>query len=121
MEKRVRHSFQIGDILVSSWGYDQTNISFYQVVALNGASMVTVKPCQLQEAEADCVSGMSQRVSFQLPSPGTIVADENAKPIRRKVLNYGTDSCPDGDLIAITGYERARRYSGGKLYQSWYA
>lgn len=28
-----KHNIQIGDIFYNSWGYDQTNIDFYQVVA----------------------------------------------------------------------------------------
>lgn len=27
-----RHGYQVGDVLYSSWGYDQTNIEFYQVI-----------------------------------------------------------------------------------------
>lgn len=30
---------RIGDILVSSWGYDQTNIDYYQVIAVTKASV----------------------------------------------------------------------------------
>ena len=33
----------VGDILVSSWGYDQTNIDYYQVVRVTRAT-VTVRP-----------------------------------------------------------------------------
>ncbi len=29
--KEFKHDFKAGDILVSSWGYDQTNVDFYQV------------------------------------------------------------------------------------------
>lgn len=35
--------FQIGDIFVESWGYEQTNVDFYQVVKLNAASVVLRK------------------------------------------------------------------------------
>ena len=38
--------FEVGDILTGSWGYDQTNIEFYQVVALKGRS-VTIRPVTL--------------------------------------------------------------------------
>jgi len=31
---QYRHTLKEGDILYSSWGYDQTNIDFYQVVAV---------------------------------------------------------------------------------------
>lgn len=33
----------IGDIFYTSWGYDQTNIDFYQVVALRGKHTVVVR------------------------------------------------------------------------------
>jgi hypothetical protein len=36
-ELRQRHSLQVGAILFSCWGYEQTNIGFYQVVAVRGA------------------------------------------------------------------------------------
>lgn len=29
---QYRHDLKVGDILVSSWGYDQTNVDFYEVV-----------------------------------------------------------------------------------------
>lgn len=121
MAKAANHSFKVGDILASSWGYEQTNICLYQVVALNGVSMVTVKRCHLDVNEVDAVSGMSEDISFKLPMPGTIVADEKAEPIRRKVKNYYKDKRPDGDLIEIESYENAYRYNGEKMYRSWYA
>jgi hypothetical protein len=38
-----RHTLKVGDVLRSSWGYDQTNVDFYQVVALKGETQVTVR------------------------------------------------------------------------------
>ena len=37
------HTLKAGDILVSSWGYDQTNIDFYQVIAKRGKTMVELR------------------------------------------------------------------------------
>lgn len=34
-----RHTLAIGDILYASWGYDQTNIDFYQVVKVTAKSV----------------------------------------------------------------------------------
>ncbi|WP_131701582.1 MULTISPECIES: hypothetical protein [Xanthomonas] len=36
-QRRQRHSLTVGQVLFSSWGYDQTNVNFYQVVAVRGA------------------------------------------------------------------------------------
>jgi len=120
MAVKKTHSFEVGDVLASSWGYEQTNITLYQVVALNGASMVTVKEIKLPEKSVDGKSGMSEFVSFELPMPGTIVASD-AEPIRRKVRNYRRDKDPEGDLIEIASYENAYRYNGQAKYRSWYA
>jgi len=117
----ARHSFKVGDILASSWGWEQTNIDLYQVVALNGETMVTVKPVRLPVARMKAVSGMSEDVAFQLPAPGTIIAADDAKPIRRRVKNCYKDNRAEGDRIEISGYERAYHYNGEKMYRSWYA
>ncbi len=37
------HTLKVGDVLRSSWGYDQTNVDYYQVTALKGAKQVTVR------------------------------------------------------------------------------
>lgn len=34
-----RESLRVGDILYSSWGWEQTNIDFYQVVAIRGSAV----------------------------------------------------------------------------------
>jgi len=43
--------FKIGDILYHSWGYDQTNIDYYQVVSLTAKS-VTLRPIASKQTEA---------------------------------------------------------------------
>jgi len=34
-----QHKYVVGDILYSSWGYDQTNVEFYEVVAITAKSI----------------------------------------------------------------------------------
>lgn len=43
---------QVGDIFCSSWGYDQTNVDFYEVVGLTPAS-VRVRPVGLKVVAGD--------------------------------------------------------------------
>lgn len=38
-ERRKPHTYEVGDILVSSWGYEQTNIDFYQVTAVTAGTL----------------------------------------------------------------------------------
>ena len=37
--EEFRRSLRVGDILYSSWGWEQTNIDFYQVVAIRGSAV----------------------------------------------------------------------------------
>lgn len=42
-EKQTKDGVKIGDIFVSSWGYEQTNVDFYQVVDIKGTSTVILR------------------------------------------------------------------------------
>lgn len=37
--EEFRRSLRVGDILYSSWGWEQTNIDFYQVIAIRGSAI----------------------------------------------------------------------------------
>lgn len=102
--RNTPHTLKLGDVLRSSWGYDQTNIDYYEVVALKGKTMVTL--CAIG---ADCeyiewmqgnsvpvpgryigaprdykVDGSSNTVrieSFAIASPMTPVAHVAGRPI----------------------------------------
>ena len=36
-ETKKPHGYQVGDVLYASWGWEQTNIDFYEIVAVRGA------------------------------------------------------------------------------------
>lgn len=38
-QKAFKHSYKVGDIFYNSWGYEQTNVDFYQVVAVTEKSV----------------------------------------------------------------------------------
>ena len=40
---RPSHGVKVGDIFYASWGYNQTNVNFYQVKRLVGRTMVEVQ------------------------------------------------------------------------------
>jgi hypothetical protein len=66
--------FKVGDILKGSWGYDQTNVDYFEVVAVKGKML---EICELeQEQSGDGYGGSSKCV----PLPGAY-----AKPERFRV------------------------------------
>lgn len=38
--KEFQHDIEVGDIFYTSWGYDQTNVNFFEVIALRGKAVV---------------------------------------------------------------------------------
>jgi hypothetical protein len=77
---------EIGDILYSSWGYDQTNIDYYQVTALIGEHMVEIREIGSQSEDTGWLQGKC------VPAPNQFVG----KPMRK---------------IAKNGYVRIASYS----------
>lgn len=114
---KTKHSLKVGDILASSWGYEQTNNSFYRVEALKGATMVTVREVYLGIKESEDISGMSEDRIYDV---NNWEYARDSKEITRKVKNYYQDNRPEGDSIDIESFETAHKYTGQKMYCSWY-
>ena len=95
-----------GMILVSSWGYDQTNITFYEVIK---ATAKTVQVREIVSKIKSVPNAMSEKV---LPDPGNY----RGEVLRRKVQNYGS-----GNLIEISNHEWARPWDGKEKTATCYA
>ena len=75
-----KEPFQVDDILYSTWGYDQTNVDFYKVLAVKG-SFVTVR--ELQQVK----NYTGSMVGTALPVDAFA---ETGSPIRRKMNFSGS-------------------------------
>ena len=99
----------VGDILHESWGYDQTNCNYYQVLELVGKRSVKIREIAARSIEG---SGgfMSERVS---PVPGAFL--DRAEVMLRRVG-------PDGSVKIREWGSWARKCSASEShYSSWYA
>lgn len=74
------HALKVGDVLESSWGYEQTNVDYYEVTRLVGAQSVEIRKIAKQSAEDD---GFMTGVC--VPAVGHYVGE----PQRRKVSAHG--------------------------------
>lgn len=99
--------WKAGDVLVSTWGYDQTNVDFYQVIKAT-AKTVTIRPI-----ESEPVPGSEGFMcNMVLPVRGSFKDDMLAP---RKVTPW-----QGGEYIVI-GNHTAHKWEGKPVYQSWYA
>ncbi len=77
-EANKPHNLQVGHILRAMWGYDQTNIDYFQVTKVIGKTMVEIREI---EAVSDCTGSMTGTCTPRLDA-------FKSKPMRRKV-SYG--------------------------------
>lgn len=56
-QRTAPHDVKVGDVFRSSWGYDQTNIDFYEVTRLIGKSTVEVRPIAQDSMETLSMQG----------------------------------------------------------------
>lgn len=107
--KNVVNTFEVGDILYNSWGYDQTNIDFYQVVKVLNRQVI------LKE-----IAGHLTDKSTGNSMAGYTVAVKNkftdGQEYRGTVSQYGIASKLDH-----SGTEHLSKWDGRELYCSWYA
>ena len=93
-EKRnAPHDVKIGDVFRCSWGYDQTNIDFYQVTQVKGA-FIHVRPIAQMSEETMSMQGEC------VPMINEFIGDE----MRKKVSMWNDDAS-----IRINSFSNAYR------------
>lgn len=70
------HTLQVGDVLSSSWGWEQTNVDFYQVTELAGKHFIVLREIAAIAAEAGKQTMQGQCVP--------VVGDYKGESFRKK-------------------------------------
>lgn len=98
---------KVGDIFVSSWGYEQTNVDFYRVVKLIGTQSMLVQKLTTATVEGSTQShGMACMV---VAGAGTVY-----EPFKARLNAYG------GFKVNGSSYQTAHKWDGRPQYCSWY-
>jgi hypothetical protein len=77
--KAYNHSFKVGDVVNTCWGYEQTNREYFEVVGVRGKSVVTLRQIAVDSYDTSSMSG------YVVPLPGKYVGE--AKDFRAN--SYG--------------------------------
>lgn len=98
----------VGDILVSSWGYEQTNIDFYRVLKVTKASVVVAR-LSSNTVRADWGSGKKTPGSEVIGAPKTHRFNlrktwDNKDSYSIKLNSYAYASLWDGSAQSFTDY-----------------
>lgn len=88
--KPAARALKIGDVLKSSWGYEQTNINYYLVTKLIGQQSVGIIEIGRE------IEPTSDMTGACVPDKTKIIG----KPMRKKV---------DGDMVRLSSFESAHK------------
>ena len=91
--------YKVGDILYSSWGYDQTNIDFYQIVE-KAKSMITI-----QKIGKDCKVTGNGYPDKVMPVKDCFISGE----MKKRIGAYG---------ISLTSYSSASPWDGKPKHET---
>ena len=97
-----KYGVKVGDMFCDIWGYEQTNVDFYQVIDLKGSTTVVLKPVN---KNARMIGDMSYMVSpikddFLEGKYKTRLMTNGEETIQRRVKDIGNNN-----IYAGSGYE----------------
>lgn len=107
---------KVGDILVSSWGYEQTNVDFYEVTEVKG-KMVTI--CEIASKTVPGTTYSHGMACEVVASKGAFI---KGKQPMKKLVNKNVWSQEGREYsVRIESYTSAHLWDGKPCYSSWYA
>jgi hypothetical protein len=104
-KRDFQHGMKDGDILYSSWGYDQTNINFYEVVGVVGKQVI------VREVESKVVR-QERGADYVVAVPGRFTS--RSKPLK-KIPQKGYRDQP---YIKISPSQNAYPWDGKPKYET---
>lgn len=114
---------QVGDIYHMQWGWEQTNNSFFRVVALRGKTQALIQEVKLAIKNVANQSFMAEDREYD-PSryevkTTSVWFDNNDKGHVVKKRQERWDG-RDQEVFRLDGHI-CTKYNGEQLYESWYA
>ena len=125
--KDNKYGVQVGDIFSASWGYEQTNNDFFQVVELVGESSVRVVEVSPAVVASEAVSPMSEDRVMEIsrePQPrcssSVFIKDQERGDLKR-LKSYAADGVSNPQFN-LSSFADAHYCQPGtkKVYESWY-
>ena len=123
-----KYGVQVGDIFWSSWGYEQTNNDFFQVIELVGSSSVRVREVYPEIVTTSAVSSMSEdrtlKISRDLlpPVPHSVFIKDQERGDLKRLKSYAADGVSNPQFY-LSSFTDAHYLAPGQIktvYDSWY-
>jgi hypothetical protein len=80
-------TYQVGDVFHTSWGYDQTNVEYFQIIEIKG-KYATLREIGCESEDTGWMTGKSAPIVDKFLEP-RYEGDDRGKPIRRLMQERG--------------------------------
>lgn len=126
--KTNKFGVKVGDLFEASWGYDQTNVDFFQVIKLVGEKSVRVRAVDPPMIDEKGIGPMSAdrtyKVTNELLPPSSVsvfIKDQENGDLKR-LKSYAADGVSN-PCFSISSFADADLVTEDKItvYESWYA
>ena len=131
-EKVNKYGVKVGDLFYASWGWEQTNVDFFQVVALVGESSVRVREVYPAMIDEDPTGPMAADRTYKISneilpaaSSSVFIKDQERGDVKRIKPGYCSDpeEAKNHCYFVLDSFANAHKCTGDSLrtYESWYA
>lgn len=126
--KKNKFGIKVGDIFSASWGYEQTQNDYFQVIALVGDCSVRVVEVYPKIEKREAISGMSEDRYYKIdssvmlpPVSRSIFIKDQEKGDLKRLKSYAADGKSNPQFF-LASYTDAHYCPDGidKAYESWY-
>lgn len=101
LARKAPHGIEVGQIMVSSWGYDQTNVDFYEVIAVRGA-VIDLQPIK---SEKHYTGDMTGKATPKRGEPaGDVLKSKRPRRGYVRLTSYSSAGLWDGRPMSFTEY-----------------
>lgn len=126
------YGVRVGDIFEASWGYEQTNVDFFQVVELVGKTSVRVREVYPERIATDPTGAMAADITYRMSrellpaaSFSVFIKDQERGDLKRIKPGYQSDpqEAAAHCYFSLDSFAIATRVNGDEIttYESWYA
>lgn len=130
--KTNKYGVKVGDLFSATWGYEQTNVDFFQVIALVGETSVRVREVYPQMIEENPTCSMAADRTYKLTnellppaSCSVFIKDQENGDLKRIKPGFCNDpeEANKHCYFYLDSFANAHKCNGESttVYESWYA
>ena len=123
-----KYGVKVGDLFRASWGYEQTNNDFFQVVELVGTTSVRVREVYPEITSTKSISSMSEDRTVKITremlpaAPSSVFIKDQERGDLKRLKSYAADGVSDPQFN-LSSFANAYYCTPGTdltVYESWY-